>query len=159
MNRQNNQKGAVLIFALIFMLIMSVVGLSSIQSTTVQERLSANTHDRNLAFQGAEAALRVAENAILANGNIGTQNVSLSAVEAVDWAGWSNATSINIANSPLAAQPRFVIHDPIKQRSNISSNEPTFRDLFPITASASGQSVSDGNASPTNVALRSFYLR
>lgn len=159
MNRLKNQRGAVLIFALIFMLIMSVIGLSSIQSTTVQERLSVNTHDRNLAFQAAEAALREAESSI-SIGNVATRNVSLSAVEAIDWAGWDNATTVEINNSPLAHQPRFIIHEPIRQRSNISSSEPIFRDLYPITASASGQSVIDAdNTSPTNVSLRSFYLQ
>lgn len=159
MNSLKHESGAVLIIALIFILIMSVIGLTAIQSTTVQERMALNNHDRNLAFQAAEAALRNAENTIM-GGNINTVAAGLSIVESPNWAGWANATAVNLNEPTLAQNPVYVIHEPISQRSNISSDNPTFRELYPITATASGQSVVDNsNFAPTNVALRSFFLR
>lgn len=59
--RPRRQRGIALIVALILLLIMTMLGLSSIRTTSIQERMSANTYDRGLAFQAAEAALRVGE--------------------------------------------------------------------------------------------------
>ena len=61
--RVNNQqqKGAVLIIALIFMLILSLIGVSSMQGTTLQETMSGNLRDQYSAFNAAEAALREGE--------------------------------------------------------------------------------------------------
>lgn len=55
------QRGAALIVALILLMIMSMLGLSSIRTTSMQERMSANAFDRSLAFQAAEYALRLGE--------------------------------------------------------------------------------------------------
>lgn len=54
-------KGAALIIALILLMVMSLLGLSSIRTTSTQERMSANAYDRSVAFQAAEYALRLGE--------------------------------------------------------------------------------------------------
>lgn len=56
--------GAALIVALILLLLITIVGLSGLRTGQLEERMSANTYDRGLAFQAAEAALRFAENQI-----------------------------------------------------------------------------------------------
>lgn len=58
------QRGVALVVALVLLLIVTVLGLASMRSTALQERMSANMYDRSLAFQRSEAALRAAENAI-----------------------------------------------------------------------------------------------
>lgn len=58
------ETGAVLAVCLIFLLLVTVLGLSTIGTTTMQEKMAANTRDKDLAFQAAELALRVAEKAI-----------------------------------------------------------------------------------------------
>jgi len=55
------QRGAALIVAMILLAIMSLLAVTSLRGTLVQERMSANTHDRDLAFQSAEAGLRMGE--------------------------------------------------------------------------------------------------
>lgn len=57
-----SQRGVVLIVSLIFLLLLSLLGLSSIQSATLQEQMVGNQRDHDMAFQAAEAALRWAEN-------------------------------------------------------------------------------------------------
>lgn len=52
------QAGAVLVVALLFLLIITMLGVTSMQSTTSEERMSGNTRDWNNALQAAEAALR-----------------------------------------------------------------------------------------------------
>ena len=55
------QQGVALFMALVMLLILTLLGLSSIQSTSMQVRMSRNARDSNLAFQGAESAVREAE--------------------------------------------------------------------------------------------------
>lgn len=59
------QRGMVLITGLIFLLLMTIISMTSVQTTTLDERMANNFNDRNLAFQAAEAALRRAESFIL----------------------------------------------------------------------------------------------
>src|SRR5690606_5854567 len=63
----NPEQGSALIVALVMLLLMTIIGLAGMQTTILQERMTANYHDRELAFQAAEAALREAENLLLKN--------------------------------------------------------------------------------------------
>jgi len=56
-----SQRGAALVIAMILLLIMSLLAATSLRETLMQERMSSNTHDRDLAFQSAEAGLRMGE--------------------------------------------------------------------------------------------------
>ena len=55
------ERGAILVTALLMLLLLTVIGVSVMQITRMQERMAGNTRDKNLAFQAAEAALRDAE--------------------------------------------------------------------------------------------------
>lgn len=57
----HRQRGAILVSSLLMLLVLTVIGVSVMQLTRMQERMAGNTRDLNLAFQGAEAALRDAE--------------------------------------------------------------------------------------------------
>lgn len=50
-----------LFVSLVMLLILTVLGISSVQSTSMQERMARNAMDANLAFQAAESAIRDAE--------------------------------------------------------------------------------------------------
>jgi type IV pilus assembly protein PilX len=56
-----HQRGIVLAVGLIFLLVLTVIGLTAIRTTALDETMAGNARDRNLAFQAAEAALRDAE--------------------------------------------------------------------------------------------------
>jgi type IV pilus assembly protein PilX len=64
---QQRQRGMVLIVALIILLVLTILGVSGMTTTSLQERMAANEHDRQIAFQTAEAALRTGENFIQSN--------------------------------------------------------------------------------------------
>lgn len=57
----NRQDGVALFMSLVMLLILTLLGLSSVQTTSLQERMSRNARDTNLAFQAAESAVREAE--------------------------------------------------------------------------------------------------
>lgn len=55
------QRGATLVVVLILLLVMTLLGLASLRSTVLEERMTANLLDRSMGFQVAEAGLREAE--------------------------------------------------------------------------------------------------
>jgi type IV pilus assembly protein PilX len=65
--RIRRQRGVALVVSLVLLLVATIVGLAASRSTLLQERMSANSFDRSLAFQRAEAGLRAAEGAITTN--------------------------------------------------------------------------------------------
>lgn len=63
------QKGVALIMALIFLLLLTILGVSALGTTSLEEKMAANTKERNTAFQAAESALIVAEAWVIAQIN------------------------------------------------------------------------------------------
>jgi type IV pilus assembly protein PilX len=63
----HRQRGASLVIAMIFLVVLTILGLVSVRSSTLQERMAGNDRDRAVAFEAAEAALRDAEQDILNN--------------------------------------------------------------------------------------------
>jgi len=62
--KQNCQTGAVLIVALILLLLMTIIGLSAVKGSNLQELMAGNVRDKQVSFQAAEAALRQAEEVV-----------------------------------------------------------------------------------------------
>jgi type IV pilus assembly protein PilX len=60
----SRERGVSLVVALIFLIILTILGLTAMRVATMEERMSGNSRDRSLAFQAAEAALRDAESDI-----------------------------------------------------------------------------------------------
>lgn len=61
MSRIQSEAGGTLIVGLITLLVMTLVGVSSMQVTSLEEKMAGNSRDRDLAFQAAESALRAGE--------------------------------------------------------------------------------------------------
>ena len=55
------QQGMILVLSLILLLLLTLISVTSIQTTTLEEKMAGNKRNRNLAFQAAEATLRDAE--------------------------------------------------------------------------------------------------
>ncbi|HUW28323.1 MAG TPA: PilX N-terminal domain-containing pilus assembly protein [Sulfuriferula sp.] len=64
----SRQSGMALMVSLIFLVLLTLLAVSAMHGTILQERMAGNTRDRMLAFQSAEAALRTAESLL---GNAG----------------------------------------------------------------------------------------
>jgi type IV pilus assembly protein PilX len=61
-----SQRGMALLVSLVFLLLLTLIGLSSMQSATLQEKMTSSVMLRNQSFQIAEAALRLGETAVQA---------------------------------------------------------------------------------------------
>ncbi len=55
------QRGAILVFCLIFLAVLTTLGVSGMESTILEERMSGNMRDYSMAFQAAESGLTDAE--------------------------------------------------------------------------------------------------
>ncbi|TVT83686.1 pilus assembly protein PilX [Pseudomonas sp. H3(2019)] len=58
------QRGMALLMSLVFLLLLTLIGISSMQNATLQEKMAGSVTLRNQSFQGAEAALRIGESAV-----------------------------------------------------------------------------------------------
>ena len=87
------QAGSALIICMIFLLLLTILGVSSMQSATMQEKMVGNAVEENRAFQSAEGALRVGEAGVQANSATITNGTaaSLPAI-GVAPAGWQAVT-------------------------------------------------------------------
>ena len=65
LNASSRQSGVALFISLVLLLVLTIIGVSSVQTTSLEVRMSRNEHDTLLAFQAAESALRDAENNLL----------------------------------------------------------------------------------------------
>ena len=59
--QQGRQSGAVLVLGLILLLVLTLIGVSTMQNSVFDEKMAGNAKDRNFAFQAAESALREGE--------------------------------------------------------------------------------------------------
>jgi type IV pilus assembly protein PilX len=64
------QNGATLFTALIFLIMLTMLGVNVAQHSALEERMSGNTRSRDLAFQAAEAALKQVEEHLIVGENL-----------------------------------------------------------------------------------------
>lgn len=120
--QRSSQRGAVLIVGLIMVLLMTTIGLAAIRGSGMQEMMAGNMRDRNLAFQAAEAALRVAERDLAARATMpafdGSVTGFLDAEEPINRAAawsefaWSNQSlSSSLEIEGVSQVPRYVVEE------------------------------------------------
>jgi type IV pilus assembly protein PilX len=121
---RQRQRGVALIMALVFLMILTIIGVTALSTTSLQEKMAGNVQDKNTAFQAAESALREAEGIVLA-WNSGTTPAFTGngyyqpklATDPYPWwaidATWTTSTA-HIAASAVAEAvdpPSYIIED------------------------------------------------
>ena len=120
---QTRQTGAALIISLIILMLLTIIGVTGMQTTALEERMAGNMRDKALAFESAEAALRDAETfmdtvftlgAFNADGSDGYYDDSILKIwEEVDWdgadGGNTNKAVTATSSIPGVAQGQYVI--------------------------------------------------
>ena len=61
---QKDQQGMALLISLVFLLLLTLIGISSMQNATLQEKMAGSVTLRNQSFQLAEMNLRIGESAV-----------------------------------------------------------------------------------------------
>ena len=121
---KQKQEGVVLFFSLVMLLMLTLLGISSVQTTSLQQRMSTSATDSNLAFQSAESALRDGEdfietlNSLLPFDGANAENNGFyfdvdprdqPNWEAVDWSGAAGFREADTSITGVAAQSRYII--------------------------------------------------
>lgn len=162
----NNQRGAVLIVSLMILVILTLLGITAMQTTTFQEKMAGSMRSRELSFQAAEAALREGEAVVQAGGLLDFKSVpnskglygSLSAGNDPWWIriNWDSSDSVQIGYdiAGTAARPRYIIEDlgPAKSE-DLGLPKKVTKNNYRITARGVG-----GTAGVV-VILQSTYVR
>lgn len=174
------QRGIALVVALLLLVVIMLVGLAAVRSTTMQQKMTSNFLDREVAFQSAEAALRQGEVAVQAasdpavfyNCSPGSGNNCLVNAMADSNVPASQVVSVSEesfdAGRLAASQPQYVVEylgnfqipsPAVSQVSNCSGYGPcssnSTADFFRITA-RSGPANAGERASVT---LQSVYRK
>lgn len=115
----SSQRGVALVTGLIFMVVLTLLVVSAMRGTLLEEKMAGNARDADLAFQAAEAALRAGEQVL----NQATPPVfaltgaylSVGTRDDAYWLNTHNWTTDSVAYSSVPAgaalAPRFVIEE------------------------------------------------
>ena len=146
------QQGAALAVSLIMLLILTLLGVTAMQTTIFEERMAGNARDANTAFQAAEAGLRAGETYLNLTASIGPFDGSSGLYDQDTAPAPSNlesdsswpATAVIYSGSlsEVAAAPEYIIEhmrpvlDPDK---SLAADEPLADSgIYRITARATG---------------------
>ena len=170
-----SQAGMALFISLVLLLVLTIIGVSAVQITSLEVRMTRNEHDSLLAFEAAESALRDAEQQLEGITNVAVftpgGNSGLYQVAPLDqdehWdnaAVWGGANSVTAptAIADVAADPRYIIEhvasvlreDNAYQQENPYGGGVSDRvEIFRITA------LGIGGSTNARVLLQSSYGR
>ncbi len=172
------QQGAVLVIGLIMVLLITIVGLSAVRSSGLQESMAGNMRDRNIAFQAAESALREAEEILdptnvslpAFDGTVDGLRLDLNATPensvryftSADWG--AVAKAIDDPLPGVVSQPVYLIEELIVDIGSGAAAEGSAIDIggMQTTGDATPYRVSSrglGATTDTEVILQSTYKR
>lgn len=157
-----HETGAVLVIGLMMLVVLTLIGVTGMQSASLQTLMSQASADKTLAFQAAEAALRKAEESLDAGDFIPEQfshddNDGLfeNEFDAV-WKQWTNSDwqqksiAVEYPELPSSNEPRYIIQRittiiPHQDQVNVYQAYGEVKDvgdteLFRITARGTGAS-------------------
>lgn len=162
------QSGTALILSLVFLLILTMLGLSSVRTTILEEKMTSNMRDQQIAFEAAETGLREGEKWLddqnrqpntktSGSGFVFAQN-KLTGITQKDAAWWndSNTKQAPTSLTTVKSQPRFVL----EERGFIADSlvrgfkEPTGRTLYRVVARGTGMSDSSQSLVESTQAIR-----
>lgn len=117
---QVRQKGAALITGLLILFILTMIAISSMQTTLLQDKMVGAIRDSQIAMEGAESAARDAETFIESQSTLGAFNNTKGLYSTgntpgsylADWAGATDAaisTKAGAAVTGLSSAPRYFI--------------------------------------------------
>lgn len=115
---RSREKGAALFIVLIMLLVVTILGVSSMNDTLMQGKMAGAVQDRNISLQGVDNALRDAEayiGSITGTANFGSTTglyATGAAPDYYDSTSWSSSSSrAATKTSGLAVAPRYFIEN------------------------------------------------
>jgi type IV pilus assembly protein PilX len=154
----HRQAGAVLVISLLILLIMTLIGVTAMSTTSLEEKMAGNMRDKNTALQASEASLEDGELWLASLGSKPAETTACGAPPCDVWTlntlpdlssqsqSWwqSNAREYGTAGSKdlseVTTDPYYVIEAQAVVRDNLDSgqNPPTGRNFYRVTARGTG---------------------
>jgi type IV pilus assembly protein PilX len=163
------QQGAVLVVGIIFLALLSLIGVTAYSVATQEERMAGNARDRMRAFEAAEVALRdcerrlsgVAAPLFSADGSTESGMYEMPATGAaekwqtINWT--SDSTRLLVGVAGVAEQPRCIV----QRLARVKSNNPSQRSELPQPVAYAYQVTGRGVGANrfTAVVLQSTFVR
>lgn len=171
--RPQRQDGVALFIALVVLLIITVLGISGLQTTSMEERMAAGARDHDIAFQSAEAALAQGEAFVEGLGPGGLAQFTSNSNglydtapaagepdrwETVDWSSGSIPT-VGTSIAGVVSQPKYIVEhmttllaeDDSLNISNLGTPIGAPTEIFRVT------SYSQGGSARAKVMLQATY--
>jgi len=149
----NNQRGVVLIAGLLILVILSLLGITTMQTSTIEEKMTSNMGQRQLAFQAAEAALREAEVRLSGLGGIDPTLPILTPAtpgttplwdDTNRWTGTNSQAASDLNTSIYAEQPRYIVEElqviPVDDEGLDADTPVTTETMYRVTSRGVGGS-------------------
>lgn len=158
------QRGTVLVVALVFLVIMTLLGVGAMQSSVLEERMAGNLRDDRVSFESAEAGLRAGEQELRDNGSSldfdGTGGLYHHADEdAPDPLEFTDAESLAVGFTldGVASQPRYFM----EKLPPVTPPGTSLEAGTPVTGKALYRIVSrgKGGSEESETVLQSTFLR
>lgn len=143
LSTSKGQRGAVLIVGMVLLLMMTMLGLTSMQGTIQQERMTGNLRDRELAFQASEAALRAGEG-FIATRTEASLNPGYYGSTPPTWTVASDGSWANSAKTEefpvVTAQPQYMVEKlaNIPIGGSLEAAPSIFKESFRVYARGQG---------------------
>ena len=167
------QRGSALIVALSILLVLTILGVSAMRTTSLEEKMAGNARDTQTAFEAAEAALHAAEIYLtttigIADFNAGglTGYFTARGLNPESWkteTNWTNAVQIPAYDAAQISQPpRYMIQivdsDLVSGKSPEAGKPyggPQVRDIEVFQITARGFGISPNS----RVMLQTYFGR
>jgi type IV pilus assembly protein PilX len=166
------QRGVVLVVSLLMLMVLTMIGLAATRGTALEQRMTANQNDREVAFEGAEAALRYAEGTMSAAAQPTFTNNTAGAYYNSNTTSWATpsfwATPANVATygggilpAPITPPSYYIVETtyatPVGNNGNTcatcAQKEET---VFYIYARGAGTSGTPANPNTTVILETAF---
>lgn len=156
MSIRTRQSGAMLVIALIMLLVLTMLGVSTVQSTVVSERMAGHFLNKQSSFDAAEAALRDGEDSAEAfpvfaptdgTGGLYQPTAGAAPVWEATTTAWQARGGTTLAG--VASQPQYVVEylggvprdDNCLLDADASTNTDCWRYAYRVSAQGWGANV------------------
>ncbi len=155
-----NQQGAALIVSLIILIAMTLLAVTSMRGTTTELAMAGNLRESSLAFQAAEAGLRVAESQVASStstrsiaNQVNNLTIEPDYLNASSWSGASAVdTNLDLSSIGVTGRIQYIIKyvgknsfdrlGLVNSRSNYNTIRQPPVHIYRVTARANGQTDS-----------------
>ena len=162
------QHGATLMISLMLLLVMTLIGVTAMGTSSLEEKMAGNARDKHLAFNAAEAALRDAERYVTEDiVSVAAFDGSYTGLYAVGSdpditadATWANSLSYAGTIDGIKTEPKYIV----EVMGNVGNEDPNIGDYS--TTSGAGVITTyritargTGGSDNSVVMLQSYYGR